>query len=160
MPEDELETILRLVAEGHLTSEDAAPIVETLQAARRARDEAARATSAASERTGKGQWQWGGRAGQGGATGQGAASGGQNGPGNGPAGASGRRMRVQVRSRDRSVVDIRVPLALAGLATDSVPGLSDTYRERIRAAIAQGITGPIVEIRDDEGEGEVRIVVE
>lgn len=57
MPEDELETILRLVAEGHLTSEDAAPIVEALQAARRARDEAARATSAASQGTGEGQWQ-------------------------------------------------------------------------------------------------------
>lgn len=144
MPEDELETILRLVAEGHLTSEDAAPIVEALQAARRARDQAARAAGAGS---GKGSGQTSGAAGQGGPTGPGS-------------GSAGRRMRVQVRSRDRSVVDIRVPLALAGLATDSVPGLSETYRERIRDAIARGITGPILEIRDDEGEGEVRIVVE
>ena len=43
-------------------------------------------------------------------------------------------------------------------ALDRIPGLSESVTDRLREALASGITGPIVDI-DDDGDG-VRIVIE
>ena len=130
MPDD-LETILRLVAEGKLAPEEAASLIAAVQKGRTPGSQA------------------GGPAAAGAGT--------PGGQGRGLAG-SGRRMRIRVTEEGRDVVDVRVPLALAGLATDRVPGLSEANRTRIRQALDQGLVGPILEIRD--GGDEVRIVVE
>ena len=128
---DELETILRLVADGHLRAEDAAPIIEVLQRA----------------------------------TGSGAT--GDSGPAAGkpaqPAGESsdrpgGRRLRVEVIEAGHQVVNLRIPLGLASLAVDRVPGLPGQYRESIREAVRTGMTGPIVDVGDDEDR--VRVILE
>ncbi len=129
---DELETILRLVAEGRLSAADAAPIVEALGTAgrttRAARDTAATARGTAARIQDSG---WRGR---------------------------GRQMRIRVTERGRDVLDVRVPFTVASLASDVIPGLSETYRARLRQALDNGLTGPILEVHDEHSD--VRIVVE
>jgi hypothetical protein len=58
----------------------------------------------------------------------------------------------------RTVVNLRVPLALGRAAIGRVPGISEITSERIREAIAAGIRGPVVEV-EDNGDG-VRISIE
>ena len=131
MPDDALDQLLHLVADGRLTAEEAAPILDALDA--RAGDDAPEpqgpdarafpgATSASSDD------------------------------------APARVIRVEVSDAGRSVVNLRVPLALGRAAIDSIPGLSETMAERIRSALASGFKGPIVQV-DDEGDG-VRIAIE
>jgi hypothetical protein len=141
----ELEALLRLVAEGKLTAEEAAPIVAALEgksgadagstattpggsssAGRgaddsRARDETRRASSAQDV-------------------------------------MAGRRIRIFVAENGRPVINLQIPLAAAGFAIDQVPGLSPDHRSRIVEAIQTGMTGPILEV-SDHGD-EVRIVIE
>lgn len=71
---------------------------------------------------------------------------------------SARALRIEVLESGRTVVNLRVPLALGRAAIGRVPGISDLTSERIREAIAAGIMGPIVEVEDD-GDG-VRISIE
>jgi hypothetical protein len=131
---DELETLLKLVADGRLTAEEAAPIVAALEERERARG-----TRTADEHS----------------TGRGATAGG---------GASaedvltGRRLRLYVAKDGRVVVNMRIPLTAAGIAIDQVPGLSPDNRARIVDAIGRGMTGPILEVADHGDE--VRIVIE
>jgi hypothetical protein len=113
-----LESILRLVAAGRLTAEEAAPLVAAL-------DERGRTARPATE----------------------------------PAGEPARHVRVEVTERGRSVVNLRVPLALGQAAVSYVPGLNADAAARVRDALAGGITGPILEVRDEDGDG-VRIVLE
>jgi hypothetical protein len=122
MPDDAVQRVLRLVAEGHLSPDEAGPILDAL---------ADRATppSGASE----------------------------------PSSAQGdetpaRALRIEVQEAGRTVVNLRVPLALGRAAINRVPGISELTSERIREAIAAGIKGPIVEV-EDEGGG-VRISIE
>ena len=136
----ELEALLRLVAEGKITAEEAAPIVAALE--ERARQDTRQA------RTGSG-------------TPTGSAS-----AGNDPQmrrtsardALAGRRIIVFVAEDGRPVVNLAIPLAAAGFAIDQVPGLSPDHRSRIVEAIQNGITGPILEV-SDHGD-EVRIVIE
>jgi hypothetical protein len=74
------------------------------------------------------------------------------------AGDAARAIRIEVSDQGRKVVNLRVPLALGRAALDRIPGLSESVTDRVREALASGITGPIVDI-DDEGDG-VRIVIE
>jgi hypothetical protein len=123
MAEDPFDRVLRLVSEGHLTPEEAGPILDAL--ARRP----PRPSAAAAPETPRDD-------------------------------APGRALRIEVRERGRSVVNLRVPLALGRAAIGRVPGISDMTSERIREAIAAGIKGPIVEV-DDDGTGDgVRISIE
>jgi len=133
----ELEVLLRLVSEGKLTAEEAAPIVAALEeqdrataadAGRngtagepRARDEARRTQSLADT-------------------------------------LAGRRIRIFVAEDGRQIINLQIPLAAAGFAIDQVPGLSPDHRSRIAEAIQTGMTGPILEV-SDHGD-EVRIVIE
>ncbi len=130
---DELETILRLVADGHLNAEDAAPIIEMLQ----------RATADAPA----------------GGPGPDVASGETVAPDGDPSDRpGGRRLRVEVTEEGRQVVNLRIPLGLASLAVDRVPGLPGQYRDSIRAAVRAGLSGPIVDVGDDEDR--VRVILE
>ncbi|MGA3029300.1 MAG: hypothetical protein ABSE58_01010 [Candidatus Limnocylindrales bacterium] len=133
----ELEVLLRLVSEGKLTAEEAAPIVAALEGrdvsgggagaradgstGARPRDEARRSAAAADA-------------------------------------LAGRRIRVFVAEDGRPIINLQIPLAAAGFAIDQVPGLSPDHRSRIVEAIQTGMTGPILEV-SDHGD-EVRIVIE
>ena len=135
MDEDALETVLRLVAEGRLTAEEAGPILEALDAK-------------------------GPNAGQAGASSSstGAPSPGSPYIGFGRAASSGRSLRVEVREAGRSVVNLRLPLAMGQFAIDRIPGLSSEQVDRVRAALNSGMTGPVFVV--DEGGDSVRITIE
>ena len=135
MAEDPLDTILRLVAEGRLTADEAGPILAALDpspgtppsgGAPRPGDRAGAASSA-----------------------QGATDS-TTGP--------GRTLRVEVRDAGRTVVNLRLPLALGQYAIDRIPGLSGDQVDRVRAALSSGMTGPVLVV-DDENGG-VRIAID
>ena len=132
MPDDALGSVLRLVAEGRLSADEARPILDALDALD-ARDEPGPDPSIdprpgpASARP--------------------------------PASGAGRALRVEVTEAGRQVVNLRVPLAVGQAALQRVPGLSVVASERIREAIEAGLTGPIVAVDEASGDG-VRIVLE
>lgn len=121
---DELATILRLVAEGRLTPDEAAPIIDALRGAGPATPPPPRGFG--TERA---------------------------------ADARGRRVRIRVSDRGRTVVDVRVPLAFAALAARSIPGIPDGYADLIQNAMENDLIGAIVDAEDEDGDG-VRITVE
>lgn len=126
---DELATILRLVSEGTLTPEEAAPIIEALTRA------PGGGTTAGSQPSGRPE----------------------PGPGTPSTAArtdDGRRqVRIRVIERGRQVVNLRIPLAFADVALRMVPGISDEQGDQIREAIAAHMTGPIVDVEDEDGDG-------
>jgi hypothetical protein len=126
---DEMNTVLRLVAEGKLSPEEAAPIIEALSQARdavarapHAMAIAAEAFDAADRPLGRGR---------------------------------GRRVRIQVNERGRRVVDVRVPLAFAAAAARMVPGIPESYAALIEQAVDSNTIGTIVEAEDETGDGVV-----
>ena len=135
----ELEALLRLVSEGRITAEEAAPIVAALEEAQAAG--ASGATGPAVSASGKSDGRDAARRG-----GQAADL------------LADRRLRVYVAEGGRQVINLVIPLAAAGIAIDQVPGLSSENRSRIAEAIQKGLTGPILEV-SDAGD-EVRIVIE
>ena len=123
MPDNAMDRVLRLVAEGRLTAEEAGPILDALDTGEATRPGdpptgAARATANTDR------------------------------PADGPA----RAIRVQVREAGRTVVNLRIPLSLGRVALTQVPGISQATSDRIREAIAGGIRGPILDV-DDGGDG-------
>jgi hypothetical protein len=135
----ELEVLLRLVAEGRITAEEAAPIVAALDDRQHHGDSAAEADwyGGANESAGRDGGRRAGRKTQ---------------------DPSDRRIGVYVAENGRPVINIQIPLAAAGFAIDQVPGLSPDHRSRIVEAIGSGMTGPILEVSDKGNE--VRIVIE
>jgi hypothetical protein len=119
----DVETILKLVAEGRLTPEDADEILNALNAANEpeAAEPAAAHKPPQQART-------------------------QDGP---------RHLRIQVTERGRPVVNLRVPMNIAGWASAYLPGLSDENADRIRSAINSGERGPIIDI----GDGDDRVLI-
>ncbi len=128
---DELEALLRLVSEGRITAEEAAPIVAALQDKARAGDGASAGHSAPGDKRR---------------------------PGPAQEALAGRKLRIFVAENGHAVVDMSIPLAAAGFAIDQVPGLSSDHRNRIVEAIQSGRTGPILEV-SDHGD-EVRLTIE
>ena len=118
MAADPLEQVLRLVAEGRLTAEEAAPILAALDA----REAPEAAPGEAGSRSG--------------------TSGGDD----ATRGAS--VLRIEVRDHGRQVVNLRLPIAAGRFALDSVPGLSGDQVERVREALRSGRTGPLLEVDD------------
>jgi hypothetical protein len=104
---DELATILRLVEEGRLTPEEAAPLVAALSE----RPSALRSTEGAP-----------------------------------------RQLRIRVSESGRQVVNLRVPLSVAGAALRMVPGLRGEQAERVRAALSVGVVGPVINVDDPNGD--------
>jgi hypothetical protein len=135
----ELEALLKLVSDGRLTAEEAAPIVAALE--EKAQLDAGRTTGTREDAAADSRARGAGRR-------------------VGPAqdALADRRIRVFVAENGRPVVNIQIPLAAAGFAIDQVPGLSPDHRSRIVEAIQSGMTGPILEVSD--GGDEVRIVIE
>jgi hypothetical protein len=127
MADDAFERVLRLVSDGHLTAEEAGPILDALANRPPPRTEAGPSPASPT----------------------------------GSSDSAGNALRIEVREGGRTVVNLRVPLALGRAAIDRVPGISDMTSERVREAIAAGIKGSIVEVADDDGNGDgVRISIE
>lgn len=131
---DEIETILRLVAEGHLDVEQAERIIAAL------------------ERPPSGDV----RSGQAAPPPPAPSRSPTEGPG---AGGRPRAIRIRVTEHGRQVVNLRLPLALADAAVNMVPGLSRDHEERLRAAIDAGLTGPLIDVEDEDGDG-VLVIME
>ena len=131
MPDDALERVLRLVAEGRLTADEAGPILDALD------------DRAGSER---------GAGGASGSVGQDEVIADAN--DRDPA----KTLRVEVTDGGRAVINLRIPLSLGRAALNQVPGISDATSDRIREAIEAGIKGPIVDV--DDGDDGVRISLE
>jgi hypothetical protein len=127
----ELDVVLRLVAEGRLTADEAAPVVAALEEQAR-RDKGAEAAKASSGET--------------------PGRDGARRPASAQDTLAGRRLRVYVAEQGRQVINIAIPLATAGFAVDQLPGLSPGHRSRIVEAIKSGMKGPIVEVADDGDE--------
>jgi len=129
---DPLETILRLVAEGRITADEAAPLIDALQGS------PARSGSPGDTTAGD-------------ARGRSAAGGGKDLPS---------AVRIEITEAGRRVVNLRVPLGLGRMALDHVPGLSADNITRIREALEQGMTGSLLVVDEgDAGDG-VRIILE
>lgn len=139
MAADPLDEVLRLVAEGRLTADEAAPILAALDdasgvlaAAGRARASAAEAEQAAS--------------------GSGAPLEGEVLTG------APSSLRIEIRDNGRNVVNLRLPIAVGRFALDRVPGLSGDQVSRVREAMNSGFRGPVLVV--DDGDSGVRIVLE
>ena len=149
MGDDPLDTVLRLVAEGRLTADEAGPILAALDAKSGPTPSDAKSASTAS----------GGRPGWA-ATGATSASGSAGAAGDdvGAGETSGRSLRVEVRDEGRTVVNLRLPLALGRYAIDRIPGLSGDQVDRVRDALSSGMTGPVLVVDDEHGG--VRITID
>lgn len=137
---DELETVLRLVAEGKLSPQEAAPIIEALTRAERAdtapprgnpeeriRARVDRAMAHAEERMAE-------------ASSRVRAS-------------RGRQLRIRVTEHGRQVVNLRIPIGFVDTALQFVPGISGEQADRIREAVDSGAFGPIIDVDDPDGSG-------
>jgi hypothetical protein len=160
MTADPLDELLRLVSEGRLSAEEAAPILAALD------ERGPDAPTPGAEASGPGPRKT--------APGPGSEPPGGFGfnpppssrpPGNeaGSAGAgersgSPRSLRIEVMDNGKRVVNLRLPIAVGRLALDRIPGLPADQVTRVRDALASGYRGSILEV-DDEGDG-VRIVLE
>jgi len=127
---DPLDQVLKLVSEGRLTAEEAAPILDALQATGQVGD----------------------------TPGDGADSDEPAGP-TSSAGRP-RALRIMVLENGRKAVNLRVPLSLGRMGLDRIPGLSPDDLSSIRRALDEGLTGPILAVDDDEDGNGVRIVLE
>ena len=145
MPE-ELETILRLVAEGKLTPDEAAPIIDALASAGRSRH----AAQFASHRLHRHLDSLDDRMDDAFARADDRLE-----P---PSG--GRRLRIRVTEHGRQVVNLRIPIGFVDAALRFVPGLGGDQADRIRDAVSAGAIGPILDVEDPDGEGGVLISVE
>jgi hypothetical protein len=132
VPDDALERVLRLVAEGRLTADEAGPILDALET------RTDNVADAHTTRTADGPAHTASKSSSG--------------------GTLPRAIRIEVSDQGHKVVNLRVPLALGRAALDRIPGLSDAMTDRVREALISGLTGPIVDI-DDDGDG-VRVVIE
>ena len=130
MPDDALERVLRLVAEGRLTADQAAPILDALAADG---DPApADANDHATEPDGDRPAT---------ATDRPATS-----------------IRIEVTEGGRRIVNLRIPVSLGRMALDRVPGISGANADLVRRALADGRLGTLLQI--DEDGGGVRIALE
>jgi hypothetical protein len=68
-------------------------------------------------------------------------------------------LRIEVTDGGRSVVNLRVPLNVAGWASNFLPGLSEQDADRIRGAVSTGSRGTILDVTDNDGS-RVRITSE
>ncbi len=139
MAADPLEQVLRLVAEGRLTAEDAAPLLAALD-----------------ERPGMGAGTGASKAPPRDERPDGFAS--NPPPSFDPPSSGASSLRLEVRENGRQVVNLRLPIAVGRLALDRVPGLSGDQVERVREALSSGMRGPILQVED--GDNGVRIILE
>jgi hypothetical protein len=65
--------------------------------------------------------------------------------------SGGRHLRIEVSEGGKRVVNLRVPMNIAGWASSFLPGLSDEAADRIRGAASTGERGPILDINGEDG---------
>jgi hypothetical protein len=128
---EEIERILELVANGRLTPDEAAPIIEALTAARR--PSVADRLSAAYAKVDEARERIDAFRQAAGARGA-------------------RRLRIRVTEHGRQVVNLNIPLGFVDAALGAVPGISDEQGARIRDAIRAGQVGPILDVEDKDGD--------
>jgi polyhydroxyalkanoate synthesis regulator phasin len=153
---EELETILRLVAEGRLSPEEAGPIIEALTRAERVADEPldrhverhVRRAERHAERAGRRFDEALDRADRELADATERVS------------PRGRQLRIRVTERGRQVVNLRIPIGFVDRALQFVPGLAGDQAQRIRDAVRAGTIGPLLDVEDPDGQGGVLISVE
>ena len=132
-----LRRVLKLVSEGRLSADEAAPILDALSASGGGDSHGARGCRAPAPRAPP------------------------EAP-DAPAGNSGVRprfARIQVIENGRRAVDLRVPVGLGRFALSKVPGLSREQIDEVQDALASGSHGPILDVQDVDGDG-VRISLE
>ena len=141
---EELETVLRLVADGTLTPEQAAPIIEALTRAEQPaepdglHDRIERSIGRAHRQVERAHRRF-----------ERAVERDQD-----PAAAGrGRQLRIRVTEHGRQVVNLRIPIGFMDTALRFVPGLGGEQGERIRDAVRAGAIGPIVDVEDPDGGG-------
>ena len=156
MAADPLDQVLRLVAEGRLTAEEAAPILAAL-------DEQGPIAPLQEASVGGDREPSGGFGFESPSEGLGFDT--PPGPSAwpGPITEPGpdqpaSTLRIQVRDAGRNVVNLRLPLAVGRFALERVPGLSTDQVDRVREAMSSGFRGPLLDV-DDDGDG-VRISIE
>jgi hypothetical protein len=141
---EELETVLRLVADGTLTPEQASPIIEALTRAEResgpenVHGRIERSLARAQRRVEQVQDRFEDahvRAKEHGA------------------GGRGRQLRIRVTEHGRQVVNLRIPIGFVDAALKFVPGIGEDQSERILDAVRAGTVGPIVDVEDPDGGG-------
>lgn len=132
MGDDPLDMVLRLVADGRLSAEEAAPLLAALDAA--AGGPQTRAGAAGTSETRP------------------------RGDDSRSATGSPRTLLVEVREAGRTVVNLRLPLALGVYAVDRIPGLSAEQVGRVLEAMKSGLSGPVLRVQD--GDDSVRIEIE
>ena len=125
----DVEKILNLVAEGALTPEEADEILTALSESHAARQQAQEAPRSAAPQPTQAERE--------------------------QAQVLPSHLRILVTERGRSVVNLRVPMNIAGWASAYLPGLSDENADRIRSAIHSGQRGPIIDI----GDGDDRVLI-
>jgi hypothetical protein len=127
---EELERGLELVANGLLTTEEAAPIIEALTTQRiSAADQIAAAYARVDEARER-----------------------VDGIRKTFSGIGGRKLRIRITERGRQVVNLNIPLGFVDVALGAVPGISEEQTVRIREAIRGGQVGPIVDVEDEDGD--------
>ncbi len=132
---EDLETILARVASGEITAGEAEPLVAAAVASSEAAPDVDQAAPPVDGPP---------------------APAAQPHPGPSGAGPQARRtVRLQVTERGRAMVDLRIPVGIAGLAGALVPGLSGPQADRIREALRAGRVGPVLEVVDEDGDGVV-----
>lgn len=72
----------------------------------------------------------------------------------------GRQLRIKITERGRQVVNLRIPIGFVETALKFVPGLGGDQSQRIRDAVRAGAVGPILDVEDADGQGGVLISVE
>jgi hypothetical protein len=128
---DPVDDVLRLVAEGRLTAEEAAPILDAL--------DAGDAAVAEADAVIRGH--------------------GDHGPNDPPGQVRPRFARIEVFDHGRAAVNLRIPLSLGRMAMTAIPGLAGPYANQINDAIANGAQGSVLDVVDEDGDG-VRVVLE
>jgi hypothetical protein len=157
MTADPFDEVLRLVSEGRLSAEEAAPILAALDERGPSASGGDPKGSGPRPSTGPGSEPPGGfgfsvppsSPPPGGRPGSSASS---------DRSGSPRSLRIEVMDNGKRVVNLRLPIAVGRLALDRIPGLPADQAARVRDALASGYRGSILEV-DDEGDG-VRIVLE
>ncbi len=138
---EDLETVLRLVADGTLTPEQASPIIEALTRAERAeqrpagrQDRIERRLERADRRAERVRERFEdvlevtGR-------------------------SRGRQLRIRVTEHGRQAVNLRIPIGFVDAALRFVPGIGGDQSDRIREAVRAGAVGPILDVEDPDGDG-------
>jgi hypothetical protein len=148
MAADPLDQVLRLVADGRLSAEEAAPILAAL-------DETTPPAAGGGD----------GRRGRSPGDAPPGGFGANPPPGFGTdadlldgSATAPTSLRIEVRDAGRQVVNVRLPIAVGRFALDRVPGLSGEQVDRVREAMRTGFRGPVLVV--DEGDSGVRILLE